>query len=219
MAHPPSVEGRLLKILAGIALAAVLGVIALVPYRLYTRDIRHAEVQAHRIAAVTHTAISHAVLAGEDVADLANRLQGIADLEIRLRKLDAGELHPAAASRRGTSELDGTNLTYVSAPIVDRDDHTYLATMHFDLSSMKRESMRLIFDLILAVVLGSAVFSAIVYLLIRRSLVQPLLDVTRTIEKIERGAGPVHMPEFETREMSALAGAIERACRAHGVPL
>lgn len=219
MAHPPSVEGHLLKILAGIAAVAVLGVLALVPYRLYSRDIRHAEVQAHRIAAVAHTAVSHAVLEGEDVADLANRLQGIADFEIRLRKLGAEEVHPAATSARGTSDLDGTDLTYVSAPIVDHDRNTYLASMHFDLSSMRRESIRLIIDLILAVVIGSAVFSGIVYLLIRRSLVQPLRDVTRTIEQIEAGSDPVHMPEFETREMSALAHAIERACRAHGVPL
>lgn len=219
MARPPSVEYRLLQILAGIALVAVLGVLAIVPYRLYSRDIRHAQVEAHRISAVTHTALSNAVEQGEDVSDLVNRLQGIADFSLRLRQLEAGEVHPAATSGRGTSELHGTDLTYVAAPILDKDGQTWLATMEFDLSPMKRESVRLIIDLVLAVVVGSAVFSLAVYLLIRRSLVVPLRAVTASIEKIERTKEPVHLPEFETRELAALAHAIERACRAHGVPV
>ncbi len=218
MNHAPSVETRLLQILAAIAAVAVFGVLALVPYRLYSRDIRHAQVQAHRVASVAHTAVSHAVLQGEDVADLANRLQGIADFEIRLRKLEPGELDPAAGSR-GSSRLDGTDLTYTSSPVLDAEGNAYLPTMHFDLSPMRRESVRLIIDLVLAVILASAVFSGVVYLLIRRSLVQPLRDVTRTIEQIEAGSGPVDLPQFETREMSALADAIQRACRAHGVPI
>jgi len=219
MARPPSVEYRLLQILAGIALVAVLGVLAIVPYRLYSRDIRHAQVEAHRISAVTHAAISNAVEQGEDVTELVNRLQGIADFSLRLRKLEPGEVHPAATTGRGTSELDGTDLTYVAAPILDKDGQTWLATMEFDLSPMKRESVRLIIDLVLAVVVGSAVFSLAVYLLIRRSLVVPLRNVTATIEKIEKTKEPVHLPEFETRELAALASAIERACRAHGVPV
>jgi methyl-accepting chemotaxis protein len=219
MARPPSVEARLIKILAGIAGVAVLGVLALVPYRLYARDIRHAEVQAHRVAAVAYTALSQAVAQGRDVTDLANRFQGIADFEIRLRKLEAGELDPAATSGRGTSRLDGTDLTYTTAPILDSSGQQYLATMHFDLAPMKRESIRFIIDLVLAVVLGSALFSGVVYLLIRRSLVQPLRDVTRSIEDIADSTAPVALPEFETREMSALAEAIQRACRAHGVPI
>ncbi|MBW2371702.1 MAG: hypothetical protein JRF70_04135 [Deltaproteobacteria bacterium] len=219
MARPPSVESRLIKILAGIAAVAVVGVLVLVPYRLYARDIRHAEVQAHRVASVAHTALSAAVARGEDVTDLANRFQGIADFEIRLRKQEAGELDPAATTGRGTSHLDGTDLTYTAAPIEDASGQVYLATMHFDLSPMKRESVRLIIDLILAVVLGSALFSAVVYVLIRRSLVEPLKEVTRTIEAIADSELPATMPEFETREMLALADAVTRACRAHGVEI
>ena len=219
MARPPSVESHLIKMLAGIAAVAVAGVLVLVPYRLYARDIRHAEVQAHRVATVAHTALSHAVGKGEDVTDLANRFQGIADFEIRLRKLTPGELDPAATTGRGTSDLDGTDLTYTAAPIEDANGQVYLATMHFDLSPMKRESVRLIIDLILAVVLGSALFSAVVYVLIRRSLVEPLKEVTRTIEGIADSELPACMPEFETREMSALADAVARACRAHGVSI
>ena len=219
MARPPSVESHLIKILAGIAAVAVVGVLVLVPYRLYARDIRHAEVQAHRVATVAHTALSSAVARGEDVTDLANRFQGIADFEIRLRKQEAGELDPAATTGRGTSDLDGTDLTYTAAPIEDASGQVYLATMHFDLSPMKRESVRLIIDLILAVVLGSALFSAVVYVLIRRSLVEPLKEVTRTIEAIADSELPAAMPEFETREMLALADAVARACRAHGVEI
>jgi methyl-accepting chemotaxis protein len=219
MARPPSVESHLIKILAGIAAVAILGVLVLVPYRLYARDIRHAEVQAHRVATVAHTALSSAVARGEDVTDLANRFQGIADFEIRLRKQEAGELDPAATTGRGTSDLDGTDLTYTAAPIEDASGQVYLATMHFDLSPMKRESVRLIIDLILAVVLGSALFSAVVYVLIRRSLVEPLKEVTRTIEAIADSELPAAMPEFETREMLALADAVARACRAHGVEI
>ena len=61
MSQPQSVETRLFKLLAVIAAAAVCGVLALLPYRLYSRDIRHAEVQAHRVASVAHTALSQAV--------------------------------------------------------------------------------------------------------------------------------------------------------------
>lgn len=219
MARPPSVESHMIKILAGIAAVAIFGVLALVPYRLYARDIRHAEVQAHRVATVAHTALSAAVARGEDVTDLANRFQGIADFEIRLRKQQAGELDPATTTGRGTSKLAGTDLTYTAAPIEDAAGQVYLATMHFDLSPMKRESVRLIIDLVLAVVLGSALFSAVVYLMIRRSLVEPLKVVTRTVEEIADSNVPTAMPEFETREMSALADAIARACRAHGASI
>lgn len=219
MAHPPSVEKRLFRLLTLIAGVAVFGVLALVPYRLYARDIRHAEVQAHRVASVANTALGQAVARGEDVTDLANRFQGIADFEIRLRKLEQGELEPVATSGRGSSRLDGTDLTYTGPPIVSDDGVTYLATMHFDLSPMRRESVRLIIDLVIAVVLGSALFSGVVYLLVRRNLVTPLREVTRNIEEIAAGHDPRSFPDFETREMSALADAVTRACQARGVPI
>ena len=219
MSQPQSVETRLFKLLAVIAAAAVCGVLALLPYRLYSRDIRHAEVQAHRVASVAHTALSQAVGRGEDVTDLANRFQGIADFEIRLRKLAEGDVEPAVTSGRGTSRLDGTDLTYTAPPILDQNGATYLTTMHFDLSPMKRESVRLIIDLVLAVMLGSALFSVGIYLMIRRSLVQPLREMTTSIEEIADGAGSIDIPGFETLEMSELAAAVTRACSARGVPV
>jgi large-conductance mechanosensitive channel len=85
--------------------------------------------------------------------------------------------------------------------------------MRFDLSPMKRESVRLIIDLVVAVMLGSAVFSAIVFLIVRHSLLVPLRNVTQTIDALQSEAVPVQLPEFESREMSELANAVMKACR------
>lgn len=214
MPGPNSVERRLLLALGGIACVAVVGVMAILPYRLYQRDIRHAKVQAHRIASVAHASLSHAVGSGEDVDDLVNRLQGIGDFEVRLARLGPDEIHPAASSGRGSSEVDGTTLTYVAAPILGPQGSTWLATMTFDLTPMKRESVRLILDLVLAVILGSAVFSALIYALVRGALLVPLHEVTRRVQRLQAGDVEVDLPEFRTSEMSELAEAIERACHA-----
>jgi hypothetical protein len=210
MADQPSVERRLLQMLVLIAIVAVVGVAAIVTPRLYFRDVRHAEVAAHRISSLVHVALSRALADGTDVTDLINRFQGIADLEIGLRRLEPGEVHPAASSGRGLSERRDTDLDYTAPPILDREGRTWLATMHFDLSAMKRESIRLIVDLVLAVVIGSAVFSLAVWLLLRRSILEPLREVTRSVEKFAAGEEPA-LPRFESREISTLAAALERA--------
>jgi len=212
----PSAERRLLWLLAGIAAVAVVGVLAIVPYRLYARDVRLAEVTAHRIGSILHVALAHDLRRAEDlqdVADLANRLQGIADLQIGLRKLQPTELHPAAASGRGSSERHDTDLVYTAPPILDRNGDTWLATMRFDLSPMKRESIRLIIDLVLAVLLGSAGFSLVVFALIRRTLLRPLHEVTDRVEAFAEGREPGPPPEFETRELVSLMDALDRARR------
>ena len=218
MAHassgPASVERHLLWVLAAIAAIAVLGVLAIVPWRLYSRDVRLAEVDAHRIGSLLHVALGHELQRGSDVkdiADLANRFQGIAGLEIHLRQLGDDEIHPASANGRGTSERHDTDLTYTAPPILDREGHTWLATMHFDLSPMKRESLRLIIDLVLAVVLGSAAFSAAVFLLIRRNLLKPLHEVTRRVETFAEGRELGPTPDFESRELQHLMDALDRA--------
>lgn len=211
-----SIEARLLAVLAVIALVAVLGVLAILPYRLYERDIRHATVEAHRISNLVHVALEHAVLEGEDPTRLISRLQGLADLQIRLRQLPPGEAHPVAAGGRGSSTLNDTQLTYVSAPIRDADGRTWLAEMEFDLAPMKRESVRLIIDLVLAVVIGAAIFSAVVFVMVRRALILPLGAVTAVIEQLHRDPStPPRLPKFETREMAELAQAVERVCAAH----
>jgi hypothetical protein len=210
------VERRLLVFLAALAAIAVAGVLSILPYRLYARDVRQAEVAAHRTGSLLHVALGHALQRGTDpadVADLANRFQGIAGLELRLRQLPPGDVHPAAVSGRASSERRDTDLTYTAAPILDRDGHTWLATMHFDLSPMKRESLRLILDLVLAVVLGSLAFSAAIFWLIRRTLLQPLHEVTDRVEEFAAGHDPGPTPSFGSRELAALMDALDRARR------
>lgn len=211
MSEFPSVERRLILLLSIIAGVAVLGVLAIVPYRLYERDIRTAEVNAHRIASVVHASLSHAAAEGDDLVDLVNRFQGVAASEITLQRLDAGEVDPAAASQRGRSVLHGTDLTYTAPPMVDRDGRTLIASMRFDLSPMKRASIDLIVGLVIAVVLGSIVFSAAVFYLIRHSLVTPLRVATeRYASRGTMGDAPA-MPTFHTREMNDLVRAVESA--------
>jgi hypothetical protein len=211
MPEVPSVERRLVLLLAIIAGVAIVGVLAILPYRLYQRDIRTAEVNAHRIATVVHAALSREAHAGEDLTDLINRFQGIADVEITLKRLGAGEVHPAATSRKGSSVLRGTDLTYFAPPILDRDGKRVIASMYFDLTPMKRNSVRLIIDLVIAVVFGSVVFSLAVFFLIRRSVVFPLRDLTASLERLATSGEPPSMPDFGSREMSDLARAFEKA--------
>jgi len=214
--YRPSAEHRLLWFLAGIAAVAILGVLAIVPYRLYQRDVRLAEVTAHRIGSILHVALAHDLRHEndlEDVSDLVNRLQGIADLQISLHKLQPTELHPAGASGRGSSERHDTDFLFTAPPILDREGQTWLATMRFDLSPMKRESIQLIIDLVLAVLIGSAAFSLVVFVLIRRMLLQPLHEVTHRVEAFADGREPGPLPEFETREMATLMDALDRARR------
>jgi hypothetical protein len=220
MAEPsplrPSAEHRLLWFLAGIAAVAILGVLAIVPYRLYQRDVRLAEVEAHRIGSILHVVLAHDLRHASsfaEVTDYVNRLQGIGDLQISLRQLPPAELHPASSSGRGSSERHDTDLLYTAPPILDREGSTWLATMRFDLSPMKRESIRLIIDLVVAVLAGSAVFSFVVFVLIRRMLLQPLHEVTHRVEAFAEGREPGPLPEFETREMASLLEALDRARR------
>jgi len=206
------VEFRLLQVLAGISVVAILGVLAILPYRLYERDIRHATVEAHQMAGLLHVALADALARGEDTTALVNRFQGMTSLEIRLRPLAADEKHPSADLQRGSSTLVGTDLTYVAAPILDDEGRTWLAEMQFDLAPMKRESIRLIIDLVLAVAMGSIAFSAVVYWLVHRALVVPLRRATQEL-LAQAGCETVELPRFESREMIDLAEALDRACR------
>jgi methyl-accepting chemotaxis protein len=96
--------------------------------------------------------------------------------------------------------------------------------MEFDLSPMKRRSIRLITDLVLAVTIGSVVFSVMIFLMIRRALFLPIEEMTRHIGEIADGRTEatadgqpmdlsVKMPEFASAEMRALAHEVDRACR------
>ena len=213
-----SVEGRLVALLAFIAAIAVVGVLAIVPYRLYERDVRLAEVNAHRVGSLLHVALANALQRGtsvKDVSDLANRLQAVADLEIRLRELPESETSTGDPAGPGSSVRRDTDLTYTAPPILDKDGHTWLATMHFDLSPMKRESVRLIIDLMIAVLLGSLVFSCAVFFLIRRLMIEPLREMTKRVERFADGQPIGEHRTYETEELDALADALERARTAH----
>ncbi len=225
MGQTASVERRLIGTLLVIAGIAIAGVLAILPYRLYSRDIQQATTDAHRLSSVVHVALSHAMLredfdqSDSSLTDLVNRLQGMGNVGVRLRALEPGELHPAASSGKGTSTRRGTELIYVAPPIVDRLGTTWLATMEFDLSPMKRRSIRLITDLVLAVTLGSVVFSVVIFLMIRRALLLPIQEVTKHISDIadsradgSGSADGVVMPAFSSAEMTALAREVERAC-------
>ncbi|MBW2291026.1 MAG: hypothetical protein JRG89_00155 [Deltaproteobacteria bacterium] len=216
MSQAPSVERRLIITLLAIACIAIVGVLAILPYRLYSRDIQQATTDAHRLSSVVHTALSHALLRDEvdqaSLTDLVNRLQGMGNVQVRLRRLESGELHPVATSGKGSSTRRDTELTYVAAPIIDRAGAIWLATMEFDLSPMKRRSIGLITDLVLAVAIGSLAFSAVIFVLIRRTLLDPIQSVTDRIGEIAAGGVSIKMPEFASAEMAALAREVERAC-------
>jgi hypothetical protein len=221
MNQAPSVERRLIQTLLVIAGIAIGGVLAILPYRLYSRDVQQATTDAHRLSSVVHVALSHALLREEldqtSLTDLVNRMQGMGNVEVRLRSLAPGELHPAATSGKGSSTRRDTELVYVAPPITDRLGKTWLATMEFDLSPMKRRSIHLITDLVLAVAIGSLAFSCVIFLLIRRALLQPIQSVTERIAEIAEGRDigqSIKMPEFESAEMTALAREVERACEA-----
>jgi hypothetical protein len=207
-----SVEFRLIQLLAGISAVAIVGVLSILPYRLYERDIRHATVEAHRLAGLLHVALADSLARGEDTSALVNRFQGNPALTIRLRPLAPDEQHPAAENGRGSSTRDDTDLRYVAPPILDNQGRTWLAEMQFDLSPMKRESIRLIIDLVIAVALGSIAFSAVVYWLVHTALVVPLRRTTKKLRS-QADCQDLELPHFESREMEDLSQAIQSACR------
>ena len=221
MSQGPSVERRLILTLLVIAGIAIAGVLAILPYRLYSRDIQQATTDAHRLSSVVHVALSHALLRDDfdqteaSLTDLVNRLQGMGGVNVRLRRLETGELHPAATTGRGSSTRRDTELVYVAPPITDRSGTTWIATTEFDLSPMKRRSIRLITDLVLAVALGSVIFSGVIFLTIRRGLLLPIQAVTERIGEIANGepmGENLDLPEFSSAEMKALTREVERAC-------
>ncbi|MCP4007728.1 MAG: hypothetical protein GY725_26400 [bacterium] len=199
--------------MGGIAAVAIVGVLAILPYRMYERDIRHARVEAHRLGSVIHVGVSEAVSRGEDIRSLVNRLQNVGGVEMALRTLQPGEELPMDRRRGALTRVLGTDFSYVAPAVLAPDGQTWLTEMHFDLAPVRRESIRIILDLVIAVVLGSLVFSAVIYLLVRRGLLVPLRAVTEHIVRLEGGGSDSALPRFQTREIRDLAETAERACR------
>lgn len=213
MADRAGIEFRLILTLVVIALVAVAGLLVLVPYRLYERDIRNAAEHAHRVSGVVQAALSCPLDHGGDATGLIQRIQSAGEVRVALSRLEAGDLPAGAIVGRGSSVLDDTDLRYVSSPVLDARGRPWVAEMHFDLSPMKRESVRLIVDLVVAVSVGALVFSLVIFVLFRRAFVQPLRELTRRVERRGAGDPDVAWPRFESREMSELAAAIDRLVR------
>jgi hypothetical protein len=206
----PSVENRLVLVLAGIAGVAIIGVLAILPYRLYTRDIRNAEIHAHRISSIAQTALIETLREGRDTSDLMNRLQSIAEFDIQLVQLEDPK---SREGKPASSQIDGTILVYNSSPIADSDGRPWLVRTTFDLSPMKRESVRLIIDLILAVIVGSAIFSTVVFLIVRHAILIPLRKMAEALQRFHSSGEAEAMPKFHSREMADLGNAVERTYR------
>ena len=98
-----SIEFRLILTLACIAFIAVLGLLLIVPYRLYERDIRNATTSAHRISNIVQAALRCPLTSGTDPGDLVSRIQLIGGMQIALAQLEAGEATPGAIAGRGSA--------------------------------------------------------------------------------------------------------------------
>jgi len=79
---------------------------------------------------------------------------------------------------------------------------------------VRRDSVGIIIDLVIAVVLGSAVFSTGIFLLVRRGLLEPLREVTRQVARIPQGGDAEELPRYASRELRDLAETVNRVYRA-----
>jgi HAMP domain-containing protein len=210
MGRGSGIQFRLALTLGVIGLLAIGGILLILPYRLYERDIRIAAEEAHRISSVVQAALSDRLASGRDTRELVNRIQGAGGMGIALSRLEAGDPAEGALAGRGSSVLDDTDLRYVSAPVLDAEGRAWIAELHFDLSPMKRESLRLVLDVVLAVAFGATVFAAIVFLFVRRAFVVPLRTLASAAERVAAGSADAGLPAFESPELAQLAQAIGR---------
>lgn len=210
MGRGSGIQFRLVLTLVAIGLAAVAGLLAILPYRLYERDIRLAADQAHRVSGVVQAALTCPLAAGSDAAGLVERIQAAGDMRVALSRLEAGALPAGAVAGRGSSVLDDTALRYVGAPVMDAQGRPWIAELQFDLSPMKRESLRLVFDLVVAIVLGATLFGAVVFWFVRRAFVLPLRELTRAVLRRAAGDPDPRLPRFESLELQELAQAVAR---------
>lgn len=210
MGRGSGLQFRLGLLLGVIGLIAVGGILAILPYRLYERDIRIAAEQAHRISSVVQAALAERLATGRDARELVSRMQGAGGMGIALSRLEAGEPSQGAVAGRGSSVLDDTDLRYVSAPVPGADGRAWIAELRFDLSPMKRESLRLVLDVVLAVGFGATLFAALVFAFVRRAFVLPLRRLAAAAERLAAGSADGALPDFESPEMARIAGALER---------
>lgn len=209
----PSFEKRLSLALIVIAAVAIAGTLAILPYRLYERDIRNAQLYAHRTSGLVHAALERALEHRADVEALLERLRSISDAGIRLEPLPAETEKPSQGWGRGRSEVDGTTLTYLAPPLRGADGQLWQLEMQHDIAMMKRDSVRLIIDLLIAVLVGSAIFSAGIFVLIRGGLLRPMRHITDELERVAKHGGEPDLPPASSRELAAFRQAASRLSR------
>lgn len=206
----PSFEKRLLIALGVIAALAIGGTLAILPYRLYERDIRNAQLVAHRTSGLVQASIGRALEEGADVNELLERLRSISDAGIRLESLPPDAVEPSGGFGRGRSDVDGTTLTYLAPPLRGADGSLWQLEMQHDLSGLKRDSVRLIIDLVVAVGVGAAGFSLVIFVLVRGGLLRPMRRITDELERVAEQGGEPDLPPPASRELAAFRQAANR---------
>lgn len=206
----PSFERRLLLALGVIAVIAIGGTLAILPYRLYERDIRNAQLHAHRTSGLVHAAVGAALEEGHDVEPLLERLRSISDAGIRLEVMPAGTAPPSKGWGRGHSDIDGTTLTYVAPPLRGSDGQLWQLAMQHDIAILKRDSVRLIIDLLLSVGVGAVAFSIAIFILVRAGLLRPMRHITDELERVAAQGGDPDLPPASSREVAAFRKAASR---------
>lgn len=213
MGRGSGIQFRLVLTLVVIGLVAIAGILAILPYRLYERDIRIATSEAHRVSSVVQAALACPLRCEGNATDLVNRIQGVANIRLALSRREAGEMPAGAVAGRGSSVLDDTDLRYVSTPVLDEAGNAWIAELQFDLAPMKRESLRVVYDVVLAVAFGSIAFGVVVFFFVRSAFVLPLRALTRSVDRMAAGEMDAAFPDFESREMTELAEGIGRIAK------
>ena len=208
----PSFEKQLLLALLVIAAIAFAGTLAILPYRLYERDIRNAQLDAHRTSGLVQATVELALARGEDVEGLLERLRSISNWGIRLEALPPDTPPPSEGWGRGRSEVDGTTLSYVAPPVRDAEGGLWRLEMQHDIANMKRDSVRLIIDLLIAIGISSVGFSIAIFLLVRRGLLRPMRHITDELERAAKDGGDPNLPPASSRELAAFRDAAGRLC-------
>ncbi len=206
----PSFERRLLLALGVIAVIAIVGTLAILPYRLYERDIRNAKLYAHRTSGLVHASVARALENGTDVDVLLERLRSISDAGIRLEPLPPTEARASEDWGRGQSDVDGTTLTYTAPPVRAADGTHWRLETKYDIAVLKRDSVRLIIDLLIAVVVASAAFSGVIFVLVRGGLLRPMRHITDELERVAMHGGEPDLPPASSRELAAFRKAASR---------
>ena len=82
--------------------------------------------------------------------------------------------------------------------------------MQHDIANLKRDSVRLIIDLLIAGGIGAAGFSFAIFLLVRGGLLRPMRHITDELERAAEDGGDPDLPPASSRELEAFREAANR---------